>query len=505
VGLDAFQQSNDLWTPNELFTERSQSLPGESIENGGRSQYFNWNASAVHNYSVGGWSLGTSGGIQYEDRQLNTSRIRTQNLIPGERNVGQGTSTTGVENLTQERTIALYAQEEVRLLNELLLLQAGLRAERSSVNGDIDKFHVFPKVSGSYRIVDLIGPGSEIKPRIAYGETGNLPTFGQKFTTLGTPQLGGTQGFIVNAASGFADVSPERVKEIEVGIDGIALAGRLTWELTGFDRNTTNLLLQRVPAPSSGFTTQIFNGGKIQNRGFEAALALTPIERDDMTWVSRTTFTAYESEVKDLAGLPSFRPPLSGFGGLGVTFIEVGQPLTQLVGFDYDANGERTATTVQLGNTAPDFRMGFVNDFTYRGINLSVVLDYQQGGDIINLTRYLYDDAGTSSDFGSEAYLARVKAQADGVMTPYIEDGSFVKLREISIGTNLPQRWIQGANLGVRDVRVALSGRNLATWTDYSGLDPEVGNLGSAAIRNNLDVAPYPPSRSIFLDISVGF
>ena len=234
-------------------------------------------------------------------------------------------------------------------------------------------------------------------------------------------------------------------------------------------------------------------------------MALPPIERADMAWVSRTTFPAYESEVKDLAGLPAVRPPLSGFGVLGVTFIEVGQPLTQLIGKAYDENGQPTAGNVQIGNTAPDFRMGFVNDFTYRGVNLSVVLDGQQGGDIINLTRYLYDDAQTSPDFGSEAYLRRRQAQVDGVMTPYIEEATFLKLREISIGTNLPQRWISGANLGVQSVRVALSGRNLATWTKYSGLDPEVANLGSAAIRNNLDVAPYPPSRSIFLDISVGF
>ncbi|HEX3159645.1 MAG TPA: TonB-dependent receptor plug domain-containing protein, partial [Gemmatimonadaceae bacterium] len=313
VGLDAFQQTNDLWTPNELFFERSQALPGESIESAGRSQFYNWNLSAVHNFTPGGggWSLNTSGGIQYEDRQLNTSRIRTQNLVPGQRNVGQGTNTTGVENLTQERTIAMYAQEEVRLFDELLLLQAGLRAERSSVNGDIDKYNVFPKVSGSYRILNVLGEGSEIKPRLAYGETGNLPTFGQKNTLLLTPQLGGLTGFTVNGASGSPDVSPERVKEIEVGIDGIALDGRLTWELTGFNRNTTNLLLQRVPAPSTGYTTQVFNGGKIENRGFEAGLGVTPIQTNDLLWVSRGTFTTYTSEVKDLAGLPSFRPPLS--------------------------------------------------------------------------------------------------------------------------------------------------------------------------------------------------
>jgi TonB-linked SusC/RagA family outer membrane protein len=507
VGLDAFQQNNDLWTPNELFFERTQTLPGSSIEGDGLSRYFNWNLSAVHDYapSGAGWSLNTSGGIQYEDRQLRTNRITTTNLVPGQRNVGQGTNTVGTENLTLERTFALYAQEEVRLLDDRLLLQGGLRAERSSVNGDVDKYYVFPKISGSFRILDVIGSGSEIKPRIAYGETGNLPTFGQKFTLLGTPQLGNLTGFTVAGASGSPIVSPERVKEIEVGIDGIALDGRLTWELTGFSRNTTNLLLQRVPAPSTGFTSQVFNGGKIANRGIEAALGVTPIQSRGVLWVSELTFTQYESEVKDLAGLPSFRPPLSGFGGLGVTFIEEGKPLTQIVGRAFDEDGNRTATDVQIGNTAPDFRMGFVNSVNYKAANFSVVLDYQHGGDIINLTQFLYDDAGTPEDFGKPSYVKRYKGYTDGVMTPYIEDATFLKVREISIGVDLPPRWFDRARLGIADARVSLSGRNLFSFQKYSGLDPEVANLGSAAIRNNLDVAAYPPSRSIFLDISLGF
>ena len=507
AGIDAFQQNNDLWTPNELFFERPQTLPGSSIEGDGLSRLFNWNLNAIHSYRPSGasWSLSTSAGIQYEDRQLETNRITTTNLVPGQRNVGQGTNTVGTENLTQERTFAVYAQEEIRLFDELLLLQGGMRAERSSMNGDIDKYHIFPKISGSYRILGLLGDGSEIKPRVAYGETGNLPVFGQKFTLLGTPQLGGLTGFTVASASGSKEVSPERVKEIEVGVDGIALDGRFSWELTGFNRNTTNLLLQRVPAPSSGFTSQVFNGGKIQNRGVEAAVGFTPIQAQNLLWVARATFTRYRSEVKDLAGLPSFRPPLSGFGGLGVTFIEVGKPLTQIIGRAFDASGNRTPRDVQVGNTAPDYRMGFTSDVTYKAVTFNVVLDYQKGGDIINLTQFLYDDAATSHDFGSAEWEERMRGYDNGVITPYIEDATFLKLRELSVGVTLPQAWLERSRLGLDHARISLSGRNILTYQKYTGLDPEVANLGSAAIRNNLDVAPYPPSRSFFLDISLGF
>jgi TonB-linked SusC/RagA family outer membrane protein len=504
-GLDVFGQNNALWAPNELFQERTQTLPGSAIEGNGNSKFYNWNLNAVHSYDFNSFSLHTSGGLQYEDRQLKTSQILTTNLVPGQSHVGQGTNTTANENLTQERTVAFYGQEEVRLFEDKLLVETGLRAERSSVNGDIDQYNIFPKASASYRLLNLLGDGSEIKPRIAYGETGNLPIFGQKFTLLNTPQLGGQTGFTVAGGSGFAGVEPERLKEIEVGVDGIALHSRLTWELTGFTRNTTNLLLQRVPAPSTGFATQVFNGGKIENRGLEAMLGVTPVQRPNIQWTARTTFTRYTSEVKDLAGLPPFRPPLSGFGGLGVTKIEVGKPITQIVGKAFDADGNATASDVQIGNSAPDYKIGLVNDFTYHNASLNVVLDYQHGGDIINLTQFLYDDAGLSADYGSDAWTARLKGYNNGVMTPYMEDASFLKLREVNVGVTLPQAWVRNAGLRSHSVRVGVSGRNLLTWQRYSGLDPEVANVGSAAIRNNLDVAPYPPSRSFFFNITVGF
>jgi hypothetical protein len=219
--------------------------------------------------------------------------------------------------------------------------------------------------------------------------------------------------------------------------------------------------------------------------------------------------------VKDLAGLTPFRPPLSGFGGLGVTFVEVGEPMTEFVGrgFCEDFPNEQcasngivtTATTLKIGDTSPDFRMGFTNDVTYKAFRFSMVLDYQKGGSIINLTQFLYDDAETAADIGSPAHAARMRGFDNGVMSPYIEDASFLKMREVSVGVSLPYAWLEGTRLGLANARISLTGRNLLTWQKYSGLDPEVANLGSAAIRNNLDVAPYPPSRGFFLDISLGF
>lgn len=504
-GYDGFNQSNDVWTRNELFFEAPQALPGESVESGGRSSFFNWNLNGIHDWAGSGWSLNTSFGMQYEDRQLNTFQIRTQNLLPGQRNVNQGTNVTASEFLNQERTIALYAQEALRLLDDRLLLQAGVRAERSSVNGDIDKYFVFPKASASYRFVDLLGSGSEFKLRGAYGETGNQPLFGQKFTNLGTPQLGGQQGLTVATAAGFSGVQPERLKEWEGGFDGQMQDGRMTFEFTGFSRTITNLLLQRVPSPSSGFTSEVFNGGEMRITGIEAGLGYAILQRGATQWISRVNFTHFDSEVLDMAGLPPFFPPASGFGNLGRTRIEVGQPITQLVGFDLNPDGTRAAALSRLGNTAPDFRMGFVNDFTFGNLSMNVVVDWQKGGNVINLTQYLYDAAQNAADHGSDAWQERIRFFNAGSIKPYIEDASFVKLREVAINYDVPASIRSNLGMATRSMRLGLQGRNLAMWAPYTGLDPEVANFGAAAVRNNLDIGPYPPSRAFFFTLAVGF
>ncbi|HEX7090864.1 MAG TPA: SusC/RagA family TonB-linked outer membrane protein [Longimicrobiales bacterium] len=504
-GIDAFDQENDVWSPNELFFEQSQTRPGEAVQSGGRSLFYNWNVNAIHTFLAPSFTATTSFGLQYEDQRLHTHLIRTQGLLPGQRNVDQGTFTTTDESLSEERTLAVYLQEELQLLDERLLILGGLRAERSSVNGDAGRYYVFPKLSSSYRIPGLLGNASEIKLRAAYGETGNQPLFGMKYTDLETPQIGGEKGVAVSATAGSPVVEPERVKEVEVGIDGFMMNGRLTWELTAFTRNTTNLLLERVPAPSTGYAEQIFNGGKLRNDGFEIALGYAPIQTRDALWVARATFTRYTSEVVDLAGLPPFYPTGSGFGNLGRTYVEEGKPITQIVALAYDKDGNVTSRQVQVGNSAPDFRVGLVNDVAFGRLGFSSTLDWQQGGNAINLTKYLSDTQETSPDYGTPAFERRAAARRDGVHQPYVEDATFVKLREVSITWDVPESLYAGMGIGVRDLRLGLSGRNVLMWTKYSGLDPEVANFGPAAIRSNLDIAPYPPSRAFFLEITVGF
>ena len=146
--------------------------------------------------------------------------------------------------------------------------------------------------------------------------------------------------------------------------------------------------------------------------------------------------------------------------------------------------------------------MGIANDFHYKEWSLATLLDWQQGSKIINLTRLLYDFGQVTPDYVG-AGEARLDAFSNGDIRPYIEDASFLKVREVSLTYDVPAKWAK--QIGpVETLQVSLQGRNLLTFTGYSGLDPEVSNFGSQPIGRNYDVAPYPPSRSFWLSVSAG-
>ncbi len=519
-GLDFFTQNTQVIGPPELFFEQTSSTPGHSSLSNASSRQWNWNLNAIHTYTPAAFKLTSSAGVQVEDRELDRSRVTAQGLLPGQSNIDQGSVLGGQFQLkAKERTLALYGQEEVLVLDERLLLSAGLRAERSSANGDISKYYIFPKGSASYRIPGLLGEGSELKVRGAYGETGNQPIFGQKFTTLSSTVIGGNVGTVVTGTAGAPDIKPERIKEVEAGVDASFWNGRATVEVTGYTRHTYDLLLQTTPAPSTGFTTRILNGGVLWNEGIEIALGMTPIQTKDFKWLFRTNFTSLKNRVQELP-VPDvctvasvtdpnvtcgFRPNAAGFGlAFGEFFIQQGRPITQIIGTD-TLPGTGGATFVRyLGQTNPKFRMSFSNDVSYRRLSFSMLWDWQAGGVAQNQTLSLYDCNGLAPDQATPAGRARFDAcNVWGVAAPFVQSTTFLKLREASVGVELPEQWANW--FGARNARLSLTGRNLLLLTSYFGYDPEVSNYGQQAIVRNIDLGPYPPERSFFFSITAGF
>src|SRR4029077_15765760 len=166
-----------------------------------------------------------------------------------------------------------------------------------------------------------------------------------KFTTLSSVVIDGSVGTVVTGVAGAPNIKPERIKELEAGVDASAWHRRPTVEGTGSTPHAYDLLLQSTPAPSTGYTTSILNGGVLWNEGIEIEAGITPIQQKDLNWVFRATFTSLKNRVQDLpvpdactvASLTdppvscAFRPSNAGFGlAFGEFFIQKGKPITQI-------------------------------------------------------------------------------------------------------------------------------------------------------------------------------
>jgi TonB-linked SusC/RagA family outer membrane protein len=502
AGADYFTQKNALLFPPELQFQRISGQPGTALLSNSNNLNLNVSGNLVHTFtpSEDGLSATTTLGVQYATSDLATARISSQNLSGGLGIVNAGTIIGVGELRTRIEDFGLYLQEEVLLMDQRLLLTGGLRADQSSANSDTKKLFVYPKVATSYRLTQ------RLKGRVAYGESGNRPLFGQKFTPVSPRQnIEGLPTLVVQGNVGADDLQPERQREIEGGVDVTFLNDRATLEVTGFQKNISDLLLQRTLPPSSGFGTQIFNGGKMRVRGLEVAAGLVAIQRPAMSWVLRSTYATNRSTITELP-VPAFLT--GGFGtALGAFRIQEGRSATQIVGNDTTAAG--ADTVVALGDANPDFKIGFTSDFRVGAFSLFANLEWQGGSDIINLTKLLYDFGANTYDYDveeadgqlrGERRLAGFGRQA-GL---YIEDGSFLKLRELTVSWDLPRGLVESLFGGSRYARLSLSGRNLLTFTGYTGHDPEVSNFGNQNIARNIDVAPFPPSRSFWFSIDLG-
>lgn len=504
-GADSFDQKNNVLSPNELiFEPLTDGLSGTSID--ATTTNLNWNtgAGAIWSYKPksGKFRNALSGGITYEDVDLSSVYVVAQNLTAGQPNIDSGTALNVNQNRLRTKETGLYAQNEIALLEDRLSLLGGLLGERSSLNGNSDKYYLYPKFAAVYSLLPAEKEGQKntfevLRVRAAYGEAGNRPNYGQQFTPLNAAQnIEGSAGITIGPAAGDPNIGPERQREVELGADAALKDQKVVAEVTLYQRNISNMLLQRALATSTGFTTQFFNGGTMWNRGIELALQATPVSQKGLEWVTRGILTLNRSKITTLP-VPKFDITAAGFGaGLGAYRIEEGKSATQMV-----ATVDEDGTIEVVGNGEPDFRVGWSNLIKAGDFTFGALIDWQQGSNIVNLTRLLYDFGNNSPD-AAEAAMRLERFNA-GDARPYIEDASFMKLRELSVSYTVPKK--VAAQMGpLKTLTVSATGRNLLTFTNYSGLDPEVSNFGNQPIGRNYDVGPYPPSRSFWLSVSAG-
>ncbi|BDC99458.1 SusC/RagA family TonB-linked outer membrane protein [Persicobacter psychrovividus] len=321
----------------------------------------------------------------------------------------------------------------------------------------------------------------------------------------------GVSGFTQQNSLGNDDIKPETQTTWELGLAMKFFENRFGFDVTWYNTITSDQIVNAQLSSATGFGSTIINGGEIESTGVEVMLNADVIRKGDFLWSMNGNFTTYENNVNSLApGLTNVQ--LGGFTGTG-SFVEEGQPYGVLRGGVFQRNdagqiiigadGFPLAATDQgiIGDPIPDFTAGLRNTFSWKGVTLSFLFDFRQGGDMWNGTKgaltffgmsELTENRGESFIFNGVTETGEVNTkqvtldqawyQDNGggfgsVDEHFVEETSWVRLRDVSLGFDLPRNWIQG--VGLSNANVTFTGRNLWLQTSYSGIDPEANLTGT--------------------------
>ncbi|MEE9167833.1 MAG: SusC/RagA family TonB-linked outer membrane protein [Candidatus Neomarinimicrobiota bacterium] len=539
TGVDFYAQENKVFSPAELQYEKTSSTPGQSVNTTANNLNTNLYTNLVHRMILpGNLNFTTTAGLQYETQDWDQVFVHAKGMVVGQTNVDQASSADVYHTRRMQQDRGFFAQEEVSI-GDQINVAFGMRGDKSSTLGDTEEWFTYPKFSASYQVGALGGIIDDFKPRLAWGQTGNLPSATAKFTSLIPMNIGGNSGLIPSRVLGNFEINPEKTTELEYGVDFSFLSGFGSVEFTLYQQNIEELILEVDQASSSGATNKWMNAAEMETKGTEFSLLLNPVRRSQLNWTSRVNYYKTASEITKLSGdVDPFN--MGGFATfLGTYRIEEGWSPTAIVGsemqYEYDSSGDLVPVKkdgvhqhVKLGDETPDFQMSFNNSVRVGDFTLQFLLDWKKGGYIINLAKLIYDLGGTTEDYEDDVEFTFRPSEGfetsdgkdstetmqsgpgrlaalGGLTRPYVEDGSYMKLRELSLVYDFDrekiQSWFGGSISGLR---LGISGRNLAVWTDYTGLDPEVSQFGNIAIGGSVDTNPFPSSRAVYFSISLG-
>jgi len=514
-GLDYYNLATTALFPNSVqFQRDGNGLNGVSVQGNTVSANTNLAGFLVHSYYTdSGLNFRTQVGLTQFDINRNTILGESSQLIGIQTNLDQ----SGTRNVIQSRVLqqdkGFFAQEEINW-NDKILFTVGLRGDKSSNNSDANKLYYYPKASAAVNLheFDFLRDAalSTLKARVAYGQSGNFPPFGSKFTTFNSVVVNGRAGLTIGARKGNDEVGPERQTELEFGADIGLLKNKILLDVTYYIKSVDDLLLNADVPSSSGFTQQVTNAAALENRGFEIGLNANVINTPDFQWATRVGWWKNTAEVTRL-DVPDFTT--GGFADfLGNFLIKEGFSPTTIIGTGLEPtvglNGGEPSLQV-FGNSEPDFQTTFFNTLSYKDLDLSFLFHWKQGGENINLSALLFDLNGTTHDYdeidldpdgalGNGDYrLSQLGANTD----PYIEDAGYLRLREVGLFYNIDR----GVFNDVCGLRIGVSGTNVLNFFQYRSYDPEVSNFGGGGLSTGVEVTPFPSAKRYNFHITATF
>lgn len=479
--------------------------------------------------------------IKSEGKSLRGSATNLQNgAIVGYWNLGNGTS-RDASNGYSGSSLTSYFGRIFYSYNGRYMLTATYRADGSSKFQGNNKWGFFPSGAVAWNIakesfMESQNLFQELKLRASTGITGNQAI--ANYATLG---MLGSNTYAYNQPSGVTGywgntlATPglkwEKTHQWDVGVDASLFDSRLNVTVDWFLKNTTDLLFQKKIPDYNGGGTFWVNAGHIRNQGFEFLVDAFPIRRaTGFTWETILSATTQKSTVIDLAGLDFLNGYEAYWGSFDpATRLEPGKPIGSFwlkdhIGinadglYEYNEYDEETEEVVgkttdpankdkiMIGNANPAWTFGWNNMFYFGNWEVNLMLQGVQGADRLNILRsamvnsnipviwegwhkswdYLKNHGGNVADAVYQSKTNPNRVADKGASTMYLEDASYIRVKNISVAYRLPKRIVKYA-----DIRLSVSAQNLFTFTKYTGLDPETLNIYNGGSHNADDVIEY--------------
>jgi TonB-linked SusC/RagA family outer membrane protein len=542
-GIDDYRQENKFLIPP--FSQSATNLG--SIQNPLRlSTSTNHDLTANLDTRFGeNITLGTLLGFRYTRQVTDILRPAGTNLSPGQTLVG-GATQSATQSINELRTNSVFAQGQLAL-NRQVFLTAGFNYEASSAFGEDQRWQWFPKLGASFMAYDdaetpLAGAISSLRLRTAYGETGGQPPgLYDRFSNYINTSFSGRPGLIASTRAANPELKPERQREVEMGFDLGLWRDRAQLEFTLYDQRTTDLVLDVPLSPTTGFTVQRQNVGEVKNQGVELTLNTINLSSDRFTWRSRFGFASNRNKVTQL--VTSTDTIVVGY----LNAVIKDKPIGVFYGGQYDrdettrniiycdrTNANFPGQTLRLperkrtvrcpapgvaatfinriiGDPNPDWTANFSNTLNIgENLEITALLDGRFGNDVANFTRRITEFFGSDKVIEKEINgdtipmtYGRNPNNRISIYEEYIEDGSFVKLREVTLSYRVRHPIVQ--RLGASAMTLTLAGRNLKTWTDYRGLDPELNLFSANTVAQGVDFSNTPLARSYVFGVNFTF
>ncbi|HYW30872.1 MAG TPA: TonB-dependent receptor [Gemmatimonas sp.] len=542
-GADIYGLDELRWRSPKVDRATSTNVGGEGAS--GRTSATRYVVEGFANFEAirsDRQQLTLTGGASTERNESDFNYVSGTGFPTGfERYVRNAAVANSFDGGATENTLVSYFARASWSFLDRYLLSASTRTDGSSRFGSENRYGMFNAVSGAWTISDEgfasgLSKYASLKLRASYGTTGNqgIGDFASRTLATAQPYTGVTG--LAGSQLGNANLKWEQTAETDIGVDVGMFDNRVTLIADWYDRSTSNLLVQRPVPATSGYTTVWDNVGAINNRGIDFNLQTVNFQSRDKNgfeWTSDLNMTFNKNKVTELYD----GQPITGTVSNRVTSIAaVGQPLGTFFLIEFlrvdpqtgnavyrKADGSETLTPNAadarfVGNPQPKYYGGFTNTVTYKGVDLRGFLQFSQGNKAYNLFRIFADNGGVDGDNKVKSTLNRWRKPGDITDVPrmgstsgsgvrssrFLEDASFVRLGEVTLGYRLPASLTR--SMRADNARLYISGRNLYTWTKYTGYNPDVNSNGANSnIVMGVDYYAYPLARTFTVGLSAGW